>query len=322
MQIHGGNDQSQPSFSATKWPPKNGLSTHIVSRGDTILPIHARIVISAPASVIWSVLLDTSSYSSWNSFCPSVTIRSQPNNIPEAEAHVLHLNTSFTFNVIMDASKPSKVTPTQLRVTDISTPQKPSNYIPPDVLGGDGTFEADLQKLYRIAWTTEGGFVARGLKSERFHKIIVLEDDRCEVRTWECQGGVLARAVKYYYKDVLMTKFEEWCADCKTNVALPACSLLNPHYVLNSRELMQNFDFSEERSRKEDWRSTMPMKAIEIGTLFRCTLAVESCEDDFQCSDALPSTRTNPNRDCLISVSTVSCNRCHEKPITHVFIHP
>ena len=146
-----------------------------------------------------------------------MTIHSQPSHVEKSEAHILHLDTSFTFNVIMDASKPTKITPTQLRVTDVSTPEAQSTYISRDVLEHDGTFEPELGKVYRIAWTTEGGFVARGLKSERFHEIIDLGDgEGCEVRTWECQGGMLARAVKYYYKDVLRTKFEEWCADCKT----------------------------------------------------------------------------------------------------------
>ena len=115
----------------------------------------------------------------------------------------------------MDASKPAKVTPTQLRVTDFSTPERPSQYVPPDILKEDGTYEPDLGKVYRIAWTTEGGFVARGLRSERFHEIIAVGKGQCEVRTWECQGGVLARAVKYYYKEVLKKKFAEWCEDLK-----------------------------------------------------------------------------------------------------------
>ena len=116
----------------------------------------------------------------------------------------------------MDSSKPSKVTDTQLRVTDFSTPEKRSNYVPAATLREDGTHEGDLSKVHRIAWTTEGGFVARGLRSERFHEIIDIDDGHgCEVRTWECQGGVLARAVKYYFKDTLKRKFEEWCADLK-----------------------------------------------------------------------------------------------------------
>lgn len=117
----------------------------------------------------------------------------------------------------MDASKPSKVTDTQCRVTDISTPEAPSSYVPTETLqGDDGTYEKDLRRVWRIAWTTEGGFVARGLRTERFHEVIELEEGKeCEVRTWECQGGVLARVVKFQYKNVLERKFEQWCAELK-----------------------------------------------------------------------------------------------------------
>ena len=78
------------------------------------------------------------------------------------------------------------------------------------------TYTLDLTKVYRISWTTEGGFVARGLKSERFNEIIDLGPGKgCEVRTWENQGGVLARAVKFYYKEVLLKKFQQWCMELK-----------------------------------------------------------------------------------------------------------
>lgn len=197
------------------WPPANGLTTQRVPRQNVILPFYASTTIAAPASLVWCTLRDLSAFPTWNSFCPTTAIHSQPKDAPPSEANVLHLDTSFTFNVVMDASRPSKITPTQLRVTDFSTPEAQSGYIPADVLEMDGTYEADLSKVYRIAWSTEGGFVARGLRSERFHEIIVLGENQCEVRTWECQGGVLARAVKYYYKDTLMKKFAEWCEDLK-----------------------------------------------------------------------------------------------------------
>ena len=201
---------------SSTWPPEGGLTTVIVPRASTILPIHARTTIAAPASLIWSILRDTSAYPTWNSFCPHVTIHSQPPNAPPAESSLLHLSTSFTFHVVMDSAKPSKVTDTQLRVTDVSTPKELSGYVPEDVLRGDGTFEGERGRVWRMAWTTEGGFVARGLRTERFHEIIVLgEGEECEVRTWECQGGILARAVKFYYKDVLMGKFGEWLGDLK-----------------------------------------------------------------------------------------------------------
>ena len=203
-----------PTMTSEPWPPANGLTTQIVPRENVIQPTSASLGISAPASVVWSILLNTSTYPAWNSFCPKVLIHSQPPGISKTDP-ILHLDTSFTFNVVMDSKKPDKVTPTQLRIKDISSPDAPSSYIPQDVLDAEPTYSADLSKVYRISWTTEGGFVARGLRTERFHEIIPTGEAECEVRTWECQGGVLARAVKFAYAKVLKEKFMEWCEDLK-----------------------------------------------------------------------------------------------------------
>ena len=195
------------------WPPSIGPTTKIVPRESVILPLYASIKINAPATVVWHILTDTAGYSEWCSFCPKVTIHSQPSTEPNDSS--LHVGTSLTFHVVMDSKKPTSYTDTQLRVTDISTPASPSTYIPQETLDSDPALHADLNTIYRISWTTEGGFVSRGLKSERYHEIIILGEDECEVRTWECQGGSLARAVKWMYKDTLQKKFAEWCEDLK-----------------------------------------------------------------------------------------------------------
>ena len=106
--------------------------------------------------------------------------------------------------------------PTQLRVTDISTPDERSTYIPADVLAKDGTYTSDLGSVYRIAWKGDGGFAAKGLRSERFTEVIVRGESECEVRTWELMGGILARTVKWFYKDTLNKRFEDWARDLKT----------------------------------------------------------------------------------------------------------
>ena len=201
-------------MASSQWPPSSGLTTMVVPRESVILPTYASIEIDAPASVVWEVLLNVNKYPNWNSFCPKVTIRSQPQGTDTHDPN-LHNGTSFIFHVVMDSKKPTSYTETQLRVLDISTPDQPSSYIPQAKLDSDPAFTSDLSKLYRISWTTEGGFVARGLKSERFHEIIVLNEKSCLVRTWECQGGSLARAVKWMYKDTLKQKFVEWCEDLK-----------------------------------------------------------------------------------------------------------
>lgn len=207
------------------WPPKS-LSTVLVSASETICPSYASTKISAPASLVFSTLLDTSTYPEWNTWCPKVTIRSQPdansdNGSPTSASSpgpqpspVLQKDTHFTLRVVMDASKPSKTTDTLLRVTDISIPTKQSDYVPVSLLQSP-SFTQNLAQVYRVAWTVEGGFVARGLRSERFQEVIVLGQEECEVRTWECLGGILARTVKWSYGGTLMEKFGLWVKDLK-----------------------------------------------------------------------------------------------------------
>lgn len=198
----------------TLWPPPSGLSTPIVSREDAILTTAASIEIAAPAAIVFSLVVDTASYPSWCSFVPRVTIKSQPEGTPSISKK-LENGTHFTYHVVMDPSKPTKEVATHLVVTDVSTPDGPSSYIPSDVLTNDPSYTADLSKVYRISWKGDGGFFARGLRTERFHEIIATGPDSCEVRTWELMGGVLARSVKWMYKETLSKRYQDWVEDLK-----------------------------------------------------------------------------------------------------------
>jgi hypothetical protein len=199
----------------TIWPPERGLSTPTTSYNHAILTISSSTTISAPASLVLSILRDTARYPDWNTWCPRVTILSQPSGT-SPESTTLDTGTSIILHPIMDASRPEKDTPTQLRITDISTPDAPSDYISKEVLEEDPGYTADLSKVYRISWKGEGGFVSMGLHTERFHEIIITGDGSCEVRTWEVMGGILARTVKWMFKKTLESKFELWCKDLKT----------------------------------------------------------------------------------------------------------
>ena len=187
----------------------------VVPKSSIVFTIHGQTTITAPATLIWSVLRDTAAYPSWNSFCPDVIINGQPSNIRNGEHKLLHKDTHFTFRVVMNSAKPNSKVDSAERVTDISTPEQPSSYVSEDTLKEDGSFESDLGRVWRIAWTTEGGFAARGLKAERFNEIIDLGDGRCEYRSWECQGGLLARTVKWFYEKTLQERFGTWCEDLK-----------------------------------------------------------------------------------------------------------
>lgn len=188
----------------------------VVPRENVVLPIYASTTIKAPASHVYEVLLDAANYGDWNQFCPKVEIEGS-NNDGNNNDGKLHLGTVFTFMVVMDEKKKDSYTPTRLKISDLSTPDQPSTYVPTDLLQNDPAFTADLQQVYRIAWHGEGGFVSKGLKSERFHEIILTGENECEVRTWECQGGMLAKTVKWMYGKTLMAKFQLWCDDLKAH---------------------------------------------------------------------------------------------------------
>ena len=62
--------------------------------------------------------------------------------------------------------------------------------------------------------------MSRGLRTERFSEVIALDDvggqvEGCEYRTWECQGGMLARTVKWMYERTLSERFGDWCRNLK-----------------------------------------------------------------------------------------------------------
>lgn len=200
--------------STKSWPPGNGLTSIVVPR-PAILSIFSSTLISAPAPLILLTLRSVFNYGAWNEFVPKIHIHSQPAAVAEAESELLHVGTSFTEYVVMDSSRPKNVTPTQLRVTDISTPEHPSEYVPQDIIEHDGSYEKDQNRVYRICWSLEGGFVARGLKSERVSEVIDLGNGTSEYRTWENQGGVLARVVKWKFEKILNDKFALWCAGLK-----------------------------------------------------------------------------------------------------------
>lgn len=201
------------NYKSSSWPPPSGLTTPTVPRQNANLTSSAIIRIQAPASTVFDVVCDTANYDKWNTWIPRVTIQSQPEDATNSKR--LQTGTLFTYHVIMDPKRPTKETDTSLRVTDTSIPAQTSEYVPKSVLEEDESYSADLSNLYRISWKSEGGFANRGLSSERFHEIIILGENECEVRTWENQGGLLAHTVRWLYKNTLMEKFQLWCDDLK-----------------------------------------------------------------------------------------------------------
>lgn len=202
--------------SASSWPPSSGLTTVVVPRTDAVFHISSSTTIAAPASLVFDIVLHTDEYKEWNQFVPSARIAKQEAADGRDVNHPSHMHSNciMTFDVVMNSKKPAGITETNLLVTDISTPEQPTGYVSEELLQ-DPSFTADQSKVYRVSWATHGGFVARGLRSERFHEVIATSDTECEVRTWEVMGGVLAYTVKWLYQSTLQDKFALWTSDLK-----------------------------------------------------------------------------------------------------------
>jgi hypothetical protein len=202
------------------WPPSSGLTTQIVPRKDAILQLSYSTVIRAPAPLVFDTVLHVAEYPSWNTWVPSARIHTSPTTTkPDSNPEDLgrmRIGSIMTFDVVMDANKPDKINPTPLKVVDICTPSAPTSYISPALLK-DPTFTADLSKVYRVSWTGHGGLstYAFGLSLERFHEVIILGENECEVRTWEVMSGLLSRVVKLMYHAALNQKVGLWCEDLK-----------------------------------------------------------------------------------------------------------
>ncbi|KAH7072628.1 hypothetical protein BKA63DRAFT_515380 [Paraphoma chrysanthemicola] len=194
------------------WPPPSGVTSPTVPHNSQVFTLNASILIHAPASFIFNILLDTSTYPEWCTFIPKVDVISHSNSTQDAH---LELGTKMIFHACMGAPG-SSTRATPLVVTDLSTPESLSTYIPLDTLVSEPVYTSDPSTVYRVAWASDktSAFDV-GPTAERFHEVIVRGEDKCEVRTWECMGGKVAHVVKWMYQGTLQTKFVEWCRDLR-----------------------------------------------------------------------------------------------------------
>ncbi|CAL5869276.1 uncharacterized protein PFLUO_LOCUS3504 [Penicillium psychrofluorescens] len=201
-------------------PANAERDTPNIPASSAILQIGSSILIAAPSSKIWAALTDTSTWPSWNSFIPRVTIRSQPdtpldndNNNPSTLSPVLQLGTRLTFHVCMDptSSQPQVATLAHHVITE---------FVPPDAAKGT---------TGRICWASDfdvpGTMGPSLLTAERVHELKDVEITEgenvlrgTEVRNWTCQVGWLVYVVRWMYGERLHQNFELWVQDLKNYV--------------------------------------------------------------------------------------------------------
>jgi len=179
-------------------------STPSLNGSDAIYYAHSSAATTAPAEKTWQTLIDTSTWPSWNSFCPRVTIRHQPGQ--DELSSTLQNGTQMTLHVHMDRNSPAE-TDVHLVVTQFEPPDSATN------------------KTGRIAWSSD--YTASGtlprflLQAERVHEIKPVDEGRgSEVRNWEVQVGYAAYAVRWMYGRVVQEAFERWVEDLGRYVSL------------------------------------------------------------------------------------------------------
>ncbi|KAE8154024.1 hypothetical protein BDV25DRAFT_148503 [Aspergillus avenaceus] len=178
-------------------------STPNIPASSAILRIQSATLINAPPSTVWSTLIDTSTWPTWNTFVPRVTIREQPD---ASTSPILQAGTKLTFHVRMDPSSTSEQD-VPLIVTEFDPPSA----------GSRG----------RVVWasdfTAKGSIPAFLLMAERVHEFEEVEvpgengavETVTEVRTWERQVGYLVYAVRWMYGGKLQGFFENWVSELK-----------------------------------------------------------------------------------------------------------
>jgi hypothetical protein len=130
--------------------------------------------------------------------------------------------TKMTFHVRMKLPyKLTDYTDSPLVVTEVSRPNDPVN----DDYGLTAIpthTDAGTSGIYRISWALDpdkgiggGGYPKFMLQAQRVHEIRPIVDEAgketsCEIVTWECQKGILAKVVKAVYGKYLQERFEEW----------------------------------------------------------------------------------------------------------------
>lgn len=211
-------------------PTNTDRPTPSIAPADASLHLGSSIFINAPSTRVWEALTDTSTWPSWNSFVPRVTIRSQPDadintntntNTSETDdptagsgsgsgsgslSPILQKGTRVTFHVRMDptSTKPQAATDTGLVVTE---------YVAPN---------PETKTPGRIVWASDGdapgGMRPSLLTAERVHEVTDVESDvgkGTELRNWELQVGWLVYVVKLMYGSQLKVNFALWVQDLK-----------------------------------------------------------------------------------------------------------
>jgi len=154
-----------------------------------VISIRTEVTIKAPASVVWSKLIDTSTYPTWNTFVPQADTK--PANADSPNPNFLALGSRSKFHAKLNG----RTFPTFQRVSEFSEP------------------ETGKPGVYRISWVSEQ-YPSFLLTSYRFNEIEEV-DGGCVYRTGEDQSGPMAYVVRGLFGRAVEKGIRDWAGDLK-----------------------------------------------------------------------------------------------------------
>lgn len=166
------------------------------SASEAVVFISSGIKISAPATHVFDVLIDTGHWAEWNSFIPSVDLEKGKGS--SASSTALSVGTKLSMKIRM---KPGANLMTQkMIVTELESSVQGASSGPEDV--------------HRVCWKFTG-LPEFMLRTGRTNDVIETGEASCEYRTTEIQSGPSAYAVKSMYGETLQARFEDMANDLK-----------------------------------------------------------------------------------------------------------
>lgn len=161
---------------------------------ENVLVITSAITISCPASHAYKVMRDTSTWPSWNSFCPQADVAAPKSQ--SAQPEILVKGSVMTLHVRMT---PGNSAPRLQKeeVTEVS--------------------DHDASGVLSISWGARGmpKFMLRTLRVNEFHPVIAGDTETCDYRTWITMSGPVAYTIRAMFSGVLQSRFDDWSQDLK-----------------------------------------------------------------------------------------------------------
>lgn len=169
------------------------------------LSVKDEVRIKAPASLVWSLLTDTSTYPSWNKFVTSADVLDA--KADDVDPQYLKLGSRRRFH----AKIYGFTAPSLQRVTIYE--------VPGDMQTGP--------RIYKIGWVAEGypSFLFNSLRSNEVEEVEGEDGPECIYRTGEDQFGPLAHVIKTTMGGAIEQGIKLWAINLKEAAEAKAAEL-------------------------------------------------------------------------------------------------